>query len=167
MSLTREPGRWKRAGNRERKMVSELRGRSARALSLRRVRPLKRPAVRRVSRAQLPLPQLQGRTCEGAVNQGGTTEVSSSRPCRASARKDGSFFAWHCQGASGARARNCAVPCNTKTFYRIEREYCYDYSSRFSESYRCGRCCRCPDRLWWFFFHLHRFLCCFQHCRFF
>ena len=100
MSLTREPGRWKRAGNRERKMVSEPRGRSARALSLRRVRPLKRPAVRRVSRAQLPLPQLQGRTCEGAVNQGGTTEVSSSRPCRASARKDGSFFAWHCQAPS-------------------------------------------------------------------
>jgi hypothetical protein len=26
MSLTREPGRWKRAGNRELKMVSELRG---------------------------------------------------------------------------------------------------------------------------------------------
>ena len=29
---TREPGRWKRAGNRELKMVSELRGRRARAL---------------------------------------------------------------------------------------------------------------------------------------
>ena len=33
MSLTREPGRWKRAGNREPKMVSELRGRRARALA--------------------------------------------------------------------------------------------------------------------------------------
>ena len=74
-------------------MVSELRGRSARVLSLRRVRPLKRPAVRRVSRAQLPLPQLQGRTCEGAVNQGGTTEVLLRfRPCGLLPAEDGSVF---------------------------------------------------------------------------
>ena len=45
MILTREPGRWKRAGNRELKMVSEPRGRSARVLSLRRERPLQRPVV--------------------------------------------------------------------------------------------------------------------------
>ena len=32
MSLTRKPGGWKRAGDRELKMVSELRGRRARAL---------------------------------------------------------------------------------------------------------------------------------------
>ena len=42
---SREPGRWKRAGNRELKMVSEPRGRSARVLSLRRERPLQRPVV--------------------------------------------------------------------------------------------------------------------------
>ena len=42
---SREPGRWKRAGNRGLKMVSEPRGRSARVLSLRRERPLQRPVV--------------------------------------------------------------------------------------------------------------------------
>ena len=45
IDLSREPGWWKRAGNRELKMVSELRGRSARVLSLRRERPLQRPVV--------------------------------------------------------------------------------------------------------------------------
>ncbi len=70
---SREPGRWKRAGNREPKMVSELRGRSARVLSPRRERPLQRPAVS--SGRRKPLPQHRGRAREGAVNQGGTTEV--------------------------------------------------------------------------------------------
>ena len=89
-------------------MVSEPRGRSARVLSLRRVRPLKRPAVRRVSRAQLPLPQLQGRTCEGAVNQGGTTEVCYA-PVLAerygAKSRTGAFFMLAFTG----RVRNCAV----------------------------------------------------------
>ena len=70
---SREPGRWKRAGNRELKMVSEPRGRSARVLSPRRERPLQRPAVS--SGRRKPLPQHRGRAREGAVNQGGTTEV--------------------------------------------------------------------------------------------
>ena len=54
-------------------MVSELRGRSARVLSPRRERPLQRPAVS--SGRRKPLPQQRGRAREGAVNQGGTTEV--------------------------------------------------------------------------------------------
>ena len=88
---SREPGRWKRAGNRELKMVSEPRGRSARVLSPRRERPLQRPAVS--SGGRKPLPQLRGRAREGTVNQGGTTEVLSRfRPCGLLPAEDGSVF---------------------------------------------------------------------------
>ena len=67
--------------------------------SLRRVRPLKRPAVRRVCEA--PLPQLRGRLREGMVNQGGTTEVSSSRPCAASGWQGRGFFIASVSGVCG------------------------------------------------------------------
>ena len=73
IDLSREPGRWKRAGNRGLKMVSELRGRRARAPSPRRERPLQRPAV---SRGMVcPGRSIEAASRKGAVKQGGTTEA--------------------------------------------------------------------------------------------
>ena len=68
------------------------------------------------------------------------------------------------------KAARGKVPCELHYIIKqIEREQNYDYSSRFSESYRCGSRSRCPDCLRWFFFQhciLYRFLrsilcCCF------
>ena len=79
MSLTRKPGGWKRAGNRELKMVSEPCGRGAGVLSLQRDAPVTASGCK-----QHTLPQHRGCTRKDAVNQGGTTEVCSClRPCRA------------------------------------------------------------------------------------
>lgn len=58
------------------------------------------------------------------------------------------------------KAARGKVPCELHYIIKqIEREQNYDYSSRFSESYRCGSRSRCPDCLRWFFFHCF-FRCC-------
>mgnify|MGYP001732841907 FL=1 len=69
MILTRKPGRWKRAGNRKLKMVSEPCGRGAGVLSLQRDAPVTASGCK-----QQKLPQHRGFVREGRVNQGGTTE---------------------------------------------------------------------------------------------
>ena len=106
---SREPGRWKRAGNRERKMVSEPRGRRARVLSLRRVRPLKRPAVS--AGVGMPRRSFEAVARKGAAKQGGTTEESRFRPCRALPGEDGGFF------ISSGRAQVRELPHSAKQFY--------------------------------------------------
>ena len=76
MSLTREPGRWKRAGKQgtenglgaawaKHKSAKPATGTPVKASGCTPCEPSSAPT----------LPQLQGRTCEGAVKQGGTTEV--------------------------------------------------------------------------------------------
>lgn len=79
LAPAREPGGWKRAGYRKPNMASELRGRGAGALNLRRVRPLPRQAV---TAAPLGVPRrsCKGRPREGAANQGGTAGFFA-RPC--------------------------------------------------------------------------------------
>ncbi len=74
-------------------MVSEpRRGRSARVLSLRRERPLQRPAV------SSGVGESRCRSIEAAVsvkdavNQGGTTEVLRFRPCGLLPAEDESVF---------------------------------------------------------------------------
>ncbi len=151
MILTREPGRWKRAGNRELKMVSEPCGRGAGALSPQRDAPVTASGCK-----QHLLPQHRGCVRKGAVNQGGTTEVCLClRPCRASARKDGGIFSCI---RSRPRTEWCrAGRCTILIANREGKNY--DHSSRFSESFRCGSRSRCPDCLRWFFFHCF-FRCC-------
>ena len=105
---SREPGWWKRAGNRERKMVSEPRGRSARVLSRRRERPLQRPAVALQNAAAARLfPQ----GCSKPRWYHGSFTLSS---LWVFAQRTEAFFA-----ASGLhRAQNCAARCSqTYTFY--------------------------------------------------
>lgn len=91
---SREPRRWKRAGNREQKMVSELRGRRARVLSPRRVRPLPRPAVSVFpQRKRGQTPQHRGRARKGPVKtrwyHGSMTLPSLQGRCPA---RTGAFF---------------------------------------------------------------------------
>lgn len=101
-------------------MVSEPRGRRTRALSPRRVRPLKRPAVRAVCCAAAS----KAASREGAVKQGGTTEAfSRSRPWRHCRARTGAFFlsrpgAQCMQVRRGTRRRACILPVRGPMYRR-------------------------------------------------
>ena len=103
MSLTRKPGGWKRAGNRELKMVSELR----------RVRPLPRaPEFRR-----------KAASARARRNKVVPRKFQASVLVQRRADRDGGFFRASVQSWRGL--------CRAAVHFiqTIEREQNYDYSS--------------------------------------